>query len=180
MLLQPVGLPVYCAGFDSVPPGVLGQGNQPAIFPTPPPAFSPQSFGNVDEHEEEMDQDGEAPILRGKIGNKLTKAGNVPMREQRKEQRPERCPFPKCQYSTKGFAYSSEAGRHIRAKHKSEIKNLTTTDKAHFKLIENPPKQHFCTEEGCLKGYGRGDHLRRHLRGKHGRPTKKRGRHARK
>jgi len=165
MLFQPVDLPVYCTGFDSVPLGVLGQGNQPAIFQTPPPAFSPQSFGNVDQHGEELDQDLEAPILGGEIGQKLTKAGNLPKREQRKKDRPKKCPFPDCKFFTKGFAYQRGVDRHILDKHKDD-KN-----------------QYFCPVEGCsnkFKAYGREDHLLRHLTNKHGRPNQKRGRHARK
>ena len=79
MLLQLVDMPMYFSGFDSDPFGVLGQKNQPAIFQTSPPGFLPQSFGNLDQHEEELDQDLEAPTLGGKTGQKLTKAGNVPM-----------------------------------------------------------------------------------------------------
>jgi len=102
-------------------------------------------------------------------------------REQRKEERLETCPFPKCQFSTEGlgFAYSSEVSRHIRAKHKSEIKDLSTAEKARFNLVKNPPKKYLCKKEGCLKGYGRPDHLLRHRTIKHGRVKQKRGRQAR-
>ena len=78
MPLQLADMLMYCTGFDSVPLGVLGQGNQPAIFQTPSPVFSPQSFGDLNQHED-MDQHLKAPILGRKNGQKLTKAGKVPM-----------------------------------------------------------------------------------------------------
>jgi len=180
MLLQS---DLYCALSDSIPLGALGQGNQSAIFQSSPPFCSPEFFGNLDQCEGWLDQDLEASVVGGQTKQKLTKAGRIPMREQRRKERPKKCPLPSCKFSTAGFAYSSEVGRHIRDTHKNDIKYISAADQASFGLVKNPPKEYFCTEEGCptrSKAYGRHDHLLRHLSTHHGRPKQKRGRHARK
>jgi hypothetical protein len=167
MLLQS---DLYCALSDSIPLGALGQGNQSAIFQSSPPFCSPEFFGNLDQCEGWLDQNLEASVVGGQTKQKLTKAGRVPMKEQRRHTRPEKCPFPQCQYFTKGFPYSKGGlDRHVAA--------------CKYNNDERPPRPYVCIAEGCLKepkGFPRHDHLLRHQTAKHGRQKAKRGRHARK
>lgn len=119
-------------------------------------------------------------IQRSQNRGKSTNVGRRTARVSRRLERPEKCPFPECEFHAKGQAYRNEVRRHICSKHRKSLHELSDDDKNKFDLINNPPKNYHCEVEGCsrsdvtkFKGYGRPDHLIRHMTDRHGRLKKK-------
>lgn len=119
-------------------------------------------------------------IQRSQNRGKSANVGRRIARVGRRLERPEKCPFPECEFHAKGQAYRNEVRRHICSKHRKSLHELSDDDKNKFDLINNPPKNYHCEVEGCshsdatkFKGYGRPDHLTRHMTDRHGRLKKK-------
>ncbi|KAK3353398.1 hypothetical protein B0T25DRAFT_209720 [Lasiosphaeria hispida] len=83
----------------------------------------------------------------------------TPMRERRRKEKPEKCPF--CQ---KGFPFMADRDKHIVARHPELAYSVGVS-------VPRFPCRH-CPN---MKPYKRSDHLRRHERNKHGREKQKRG-----
>jgi len=96
--------------------------------------------------------------------------GKPNARERRRIEKPENCLVPGCHRS---FQFQGDLKKHIGAKHREQAL-----------LYGVVPEWHLCKKMGCpqsmprgkWKGYARGDHLIRHMIGKHGRPSQKRTR----